>query len=100
MGITKRPLCYFATEGTVVADKIRVILNSHGGRLDNHAKLSLVERGMKAVGLDYCLEQTEYPGHGLELAHQAALDGCSIVVAAGGDGTINEVVNGLLLAGR
>lgn len=35
-------------------------------------------------------------GHGAELARQARLDGIDLVVALGGDGTVNEVVNGLL----
>ena len=82
----------------VVADKIRVILNAHGGRLGNRAKIALVEKGMKAAGLDYHLEQTRHPGHGRELARQAALDGCSVIVAVGGDGTINEVINGFMQA--
>jgi YegS/Rv2252/BmrU family lipid kinase len=38
---------------------------------------------------------TNGPGEARELAEQAAADGCERVVAAGGDGTINEVVNGL-----
>jgi diacylglycerol kinase family enzyme len=39
---------------------------------------------------------TEYRGHGLELARQAAIDGVDLVVVLGGDGAVNEVVNGLL----
>ncbi len=39
---------------------------------------------------------TVYPTHAVELARQAALDGYEIVIAAGGDGTIHEVVNGLM----
>ena len=35
-------------------------------------------------------------GHATELAEQAAADGFRTVVAAGGDGTINEVINGLM----
>jgi diacylglycerol kinase (ATP) len=81
-----------------VPDQISIILNAHGGRLSSQKKVALIEQGMKAAGLDYSLEQTEYPNHGFELARRAALNGASIVVAAGGDGTINEVVNGLLQA--
>ena len=43
--------------------------------------------------------QTRARGHAIELAHQAAVDGIDLVVALGGDGTLNEVVNGLLADG-
>lgn len=43
--------------------------------------------------------QTEARGHATSLARQAALDGLDVVVALGGDGTVNEVVNGLLADG-
>jgi len=43
--------------------------------------------------------ETTHRGHGHELAEQARRDGLDVVVALGGDGTINEVVNGLLSAG-
>lgn len=39
---------------------------------------------------------TVYPGHATELARQAALEGYDLVVALGGDGTVHEVVNGLM----
>ncbi len=39
---------------------------------------------------------TEYAGHAPELANTAANNGCAIVVAVGGDGTVNEVARGLL----
>ncbi|GAB4481093.1 MAG: diacylglycerol kinase family lipid kinase [Anaerolineales bacterium] len=39
---------------------------------------------------------TVYPGHAAELAHQAGLDGYQRVIAIGGDGTVHEVVNGLM----
>ncbi len=43
--------------------------------------------------------QTKGRGHAIELAAQAAEDNCDVVVALGGDGTVNEVVNGLLSKG-
>ncbi|MGW3117334.1 diacylglycerol/lipid kinase family protein [Streptomyces sp. NPDC001107] len=43
---------------------------------------------------------TEYRGHARDLGRQAAeSDDIDLVVALGGDGTVNEVVNGLLHAG-
>ncbi len=41
---------------------------------------------------------TVYPTHAVELAKQAALEGYDLVVAMGGDGTVHEVINGLMLA--
>lgn len=44
--------------------------------------------------LDWSL--TEHPGHATDLAHDAAKQGFDIVTAVGGDGTVHEVVNGLM----
>lgn len=38
---------------------------------------------------------TRHAGHARDLAHEAVRSGCQVIVAAGGDGTINEVVNGI-----
>lgn len=51
----------------------------------------LVENGVKIE-----VAETQYAGHATELAREAARDGAFMVVAAGGDGTIAEVANGLL----
>lgn len=40
--------------------------------------------------------ETDYRGHAMAVARSAARDGFDLVVAHGGDGTVNEVVNGLL----
>ena len=42
---------------------------------------------------------SERPGHLIELAREAVDKGATLVVAVGGDGTLNEVVNGLVRAG-
>lgn len=41
------------------------------------------------------MQPTQAPGHATELARQAAADGHRLVLAAGGDGTLGEVANGL-----
>src|SRR4051795_7241688 len=45
------------------------------------------------------LVETERRGHGRELGRRAVEDGVDVVVTLGGDGTVNEVVNGLLADG-
>lgn len=56
-------------------------------------------RELAAAGLDADVALTAHPGHGIELARKARADGTGLVVAAGGDGTVHEVVNGLLADG-
>ncbi len=49
--------------------------------------------------VDLAVEYTKRRGHAAELAARAASDGYDVVVTLGGDGTVNEVVNGLLRDG-
>jgi diacylglycerol kinase (ATP) len=51
----------------------------------------LVENGIKVE-----VAETQHAGHATELARAAAVEGRAMVVAAGGDGTIAEVANGLI----
>jgi diacylglycerol kinase (ATP) len=50
---------------------------------------------LRGMGMTYDHELTEGRGHAIELARAAARRGYEVVVCVGGDGTINEVVNGL-----
>lgn len=49
--------------------------------------------------LDLVLAETGHRGHATELARRAAVDGYDVVISLGGDGTVNEAVNGLLADG-
>ncbi|MCX7680371.1 MAG: diacylglycerol kinase family lipid kinase [Anaerolineae bacterium] len=76
----------------------KIILNPYAGRWKARAAIPSVEQACRKIGLDYELVITEGPGHGIELAREAALAGFSPIVSAGGDGSINEVLNGLMQA--
>jgi len=79
---------------------IKVILNPVAGRGYGAKVEPELRRHLAAQDLDFDLVQTTAPWHAAELAEQAANDGFEIVVAAGGDGTTNEVVNGLMTASQ
>lgn len=55
-----------------------------------------IERELAARGVDFTIEETARPDHGRELARDAATRDLSLIIAAGGDGTIHDVVNGLM----
>jgi diacylglycerol kinase (ATP) len=55
-----------------------------------------LEGPLRASGLDFTVRATTGPGSATTLARTAADEGWPLVVAVGGDGTLNEVVNGLV----
>lgn len=78
--------------------KIKIILNPYANRWGAGAKAEIVSAAFSAVGLEYDLAMTQGPGEATELAIRASMDGFDAVVAAGGDGTVSEVVDGLIQA--
>jgi diacylglycerol kinase (ATP) len=79
---------------------VTVIINPTAGgsrsSLPPGERVALVERGLRRRGLTGRIELTRAAGHGSELARRAVESGCPLVVAWGGDGTINEVASQLL----
>jgi YegS/Rv2252/BmrU family lipid kinase len=78
--------------------KYKIILNPTSGRGTAEEAVPDLDRFLREHNMDFDLVLTERPEHAIELAKQAALDGFDVVVVAGGDGTANEVINGLMLA--
>ena len=77
-----RALLVVNPKATTTSARVRDVL-AHA--LASEVKLDVVE--------------TTHRGHATDLAREAAVDGLDVVVALGGDGTVNEVVNGLLHQG-
>lgn len=78
----------------------RVIVNPAAGAGKTVRKWPKIMGILKNIGLRFEHDLTEAPGHATELAKSAAQKGYELVVSVGGDGTINEVVNGLHNAGN
>jgi diacylglycerol kinase (ATP) len=78
--------------------RMKVILNPIAGRGRGARVEPELRRYLEAEKIDFDLARTARPWHAMELAEQAVGDGFEIVVAAGGDGTMHEVVNGLMAA--
>ncbi len=76
----------------------KVILNPFSNRWNAQRRWPEAEAELKAAGVDYELAVSDRRGNVVGLAEQAARAGFSPVIAAGGDGTIGEVVNGLARA--
>jgi diacylglycerol kinase (ATP) len=76
----------------------KVILNPYSNRWNARKRWPEAEAALKAAGVDFELAVSERPHHVTELAEQAARQGFSPIIAAGGDGTIGETVNGLARA--
>lgn len=77
-------------------NRAKIILNPFGGRYKRAKKIRLLKQALAKAGLEYEVTLTEGRGHGYELAQEAAQQQWPIIVAAGGDGTVNEVLNGLM----
>jgi YegS/Rv2252/BmrU family lipid kinase len=78
--------------------RYKIIVNPTSGRGTGEQSIPQIESTLKAAALDFDLVRTEKPWHAAKLAHEAAIEGYDVVVSAGGDGTANEVINGLMLA--
>jgi YegS/Rv2252/BmrU family lipid kinase len=76
-------------------EKIKFIINPNAGfRRDKSFVENLIRR--RCADLDFAIVHTTGPGDATQLAQQATQEGCTTVVAVGGDGTVNETASGLV----
>lgn len=80
--------------------RTKVIVNPIAGRGSTGKKYSRIQELLNSTGLSIDQELAQGRGHAKEIAQRAASDGYELVVAVGGDGTLNEVANGLLSSGK
>lgn len=76
--------------------KIVFILNPISGTASKDGIPHLIDTCLDKNKFDYEIAVTERAGHASELAHQASEKGVDIVVAVGGDGTVNEVARAII----
>lgn len=62
-------------------------------RVQNSIREKLTRR---LSGHRLTIQTTAHAGHATELTRRAVIDGAEVVVAVGGDGTVNEVLNGII----
>ncbi len=78
--------------------KTLVILNPISGHGAGARLEPALQAALREGGLDFDLVRTTGPRDAIALAERAKRAGCETLVAVGGDGTVNEVVNGLARA--
>ena len=76
-------------------EKLLVILNPWAGRGTAGRRQPELEQALRETGVDFAIVNTHAVGGAIELAWQGVERGYGRIVAVGGDGTINEVVNGI-----
>jgi len=71
-----------------------IIYNPWAGHGYAGKNLAEIEAYMDQIGLPYEIQQTKHQGHGIELTQEADFSQYAGIIAAGGDGTLFEVING------
>ncbi|MCF0198102.1 MAG: diacylglycerol kinase family lipid kinase [Bacteroidaceae bacterium] len=76
--------------------RIRFIVNPISGTQTKQAIVELIPQLLDASRLEWEIEYTQFAGHASALAREAVKLGFDVVVAVGGDGTVNEVARALV----
>ena len=79
-----------------IPEKILLIINKYAGHGKGARAVDLVIPLLRKHGHEVVYSYTQYAGQATELAMRAVSEGYDLVVAVGGDGTVNEVAQGLI----
>ncbi len=80
--------------------KTKLIVNPMSARGKMQQRWHQIDAALQAENFDFDAAFTERRGHAIELARTAVNAGYELIVAVGGDGTLNEVVNGMIADGK
>ncbi len=83
--------------GTIGGLRVLLLVNPHASSVTARTQV-IIQKALSADH-DVTLATTHRRGHASRLAHGAVADGCEVVAVLGGDGTLNEAVNGLAGSG-
>ncbi|MFZ3065775.1 MAG: diacylglycerol kinase family protein, partial [Nitrospirota bacterium] len=79
--------------------KMLIIANPAAGANRASKIIPLVEEILRKKGIDYVLEITRCKGDEIDIARKGIKNGFNMIAALGGDGTVNQVVNGIMGSG-
>jgi YegS/Rv2252/BmrU family lipid kinase len=77
-----------------------VIVNPNAGKGKGYKDWNIIDGFLKKAYISCTVKFTEAKGHAVLLAHEALKNGCRNILTVGGDGTLNEVVNGIFKDGN
>ncbi len=78
---------------------VLMIINPSAGKLKSKTALFDMLSEFCKAGYQVITQITQYKGHATELAKNAKLRKTSLIVCCGGDGTLNEVITGIMQSG-
>ena len=88
------PLFKRAAEGGFAPRRVLAVFNPAAGR-NRRPRFNQIIAALTNHGCDVTVIETTAPGHAESIAREISAENCDVIAAAGGDGTVNEIVNGL-----
>ena len=81
-----------------MGQKYKIIANPISGAGNGKKLIPVVSDLLKKHDIDFEIQETEHPWHAAQIAQEAIEQGFDAIISMGGDGTANEVINGMMLA--